>query len=295
MATESQTNIGIPMVELRSGGGIRAGQRLTITNRTVTKLSFYICKSGSATGNVTFTIRKVSNDSVIVSKLWGNASALPTDMTWEEVTFDTPTFINEEVRISTEFSGGSSGNGVMFSATASDVKAGEVYTTYSASWGDASWGDATYIYTFTEGGSAAPVITTQACTYVIAQGATGNGNLQSLGTSAVTQHGHCWNTSTNPTTSNSKTTNGPTANLGPFQSSITGLTPGTLYYVRAYATNTSGTSYGANVQIAGSVTTIGKRYWWVEGKEFHYYDQWGAERKVEGIPDASGLPWWFYY
>ncbi len=37
------------------------------------------------------------------------------------------------------------------------------------------------------------------------------------------------------------------ARLAPFTSSMTGLTPGTLYHVRAYATNDVGTVYGEDV------------------------------------------------
>ncbi len=295
MATEEQTNTGIVIVGLRSGGASRAGQRLTISNRTVTKLSFPLRKFNSPTGNVTFTIRQI-DDSVLATKVLGDASALSPTLNWEEVTLDTPVFISEEVRILAEYSGGDGSNTVQCYAAITDVKADEYWTNYtSSSWQPQVTYDAPYTYTFTEGGSEAPVVSTQACTYTIAQSSTGNGNLQSLGTSAVTQHGHCWHTSDPPSTSNSKTENGATANLGPFQSSITALIPGTKYYVRAYAVNTTGTSYGASVEIAGNVTTIGGRYWWVEGKEFHYIDQWGSERKIEGVPDDSGLPWWWYY
>jgi len=51
----------------------------------------------------------------------------------------------------------------------------------------------------------------------------------------VTARGVCWSTSENPTTSNSKTTDGE--GPGPYTSNITGLSPNTTYYVRAYATN----------------------------------------------------------
>jgi len=54
--------------------------------------------------------------------------------------------------------------------------------------------------------------------------------------------GVCWSTSPNPTVSNSIITNG--SGGGSFTISITGLKPNTTYYVRAYATNGDGTSYG---------------------------------------------------
>ncbi|MDD4033074.1 MAG: FISUMP domain-containing protein [Bacteroidales bacterium] len=62
------------------------------------------------------------------------------------------------------------------------------------------------------------------------------------GVSSVTARGVCWSTSENPTTSDSKTTDG--MGLGTYTSNITGLSPNTTYYVRAYATNTNGIAYG---------------------------------------------------
>ena len=56
-----------------------------------------------------------------------------------------------------------------------------------------------------------------------------------------------WGTALNPTIADNKTTDGAVTAAGPFTSSITGLTPGTLYHVRAYATNDGGTSYGNDV------------------------------------------------
>jgi hypothetical protein len=85
-----------------------------------------------------------------------------------------------------------------------------------------------------------------------------------LGSSNPTQHGHCWATTQNPTTDNFKTTLGEKSSTGAFTSSLTGLSAGTLYYVRAYATNTTGTSYGGQVSfttipaapVAGDATAI---------------------------------------
>lgn len=59
---------------------------------------------------------------------------------------------------------------------------------------------------------------------------------------AVTARGVCWSTSENPTVSDSCTTDG--TGIGSFTSNITGLNPGTTYFVRTYATNSVGTSYG---------------------------------------------------
>ncbi|GAJ15159.1 unnamed protein product, partial [marine sediment metagenome] len=81
-------------------------------------------------------------------------------------------------------------------------------------------------------------------TGVEATTATGNGNVTDLGGESLTQHGHCWSTSHNPTTSDNKTELGAKSETGAFTSSLTDLPPNTLYYCRAYATNSAGTSYG---------------------------------------------------
>ncbi len=90
-----------------------------------------------------------------------------------------------------------------------------------------------------------PTVTTNAVSSIISTSAVCGGNVTSDGGVTVTARGVCWNTSSNPTTSNSKTTDG--IGTGIFISYIYGLNPGTTYYVRAYATNSNGTSYGSNV------------------------------------------------
>lgn len=152
MATEEQTT-HTSIEALRSGSTIRSGQRLTIGNRRVKKLSFCIAKYGSPSGNVTFLIRKVSDNAIIISKIWGDASSLSTDLTWEEVTFDTPTVINEEVRILCEFSSGDSSNYVKIAYENDDLKDSELKTRYVATWIDTVESECAYIYTYelTEG------------------------------------------------------------------------------------------------------------------------------------------------
>lgn len=95
-----------------------------------------------------------------------------------------------------------------------------------------------------------PTVTTTTISSIAQTTASGGGNVTAIGTSAVTAKGVCWSTAENPTTSNSKTTDG--SGIGSFTSSLTGLLPSTTYYVRAYATNTSGTSYGGQVSFTTS-------------------------------------------
>ncbi len=90
--------------------------------------------------------------------------------------------------------------------------------------------------------SGLPNITTTAITDIKQTTATGGGNVTADGSEAIIACGVCWSTSQNPTTLNSKTSNG--TGMGLFTSNLTGLTANTHYYIRAYATNSTGTVYG---------------------------------------------------
>ena len=95
-----------------------------------------------------------------------------------------------------------------------------------------------------------PTVTTTAVTAITVNTATSGGNVTADGGDEVTARGVCWGTATNPTVSGSHTTDG--TGVGSFTSSITGLTPNTTYYVRAYATNSVGTAYGNEVTFTSS-------------------------------------------
>ncbi|MBI9069916.1 MAG: hypothetical protein JEZ09_21670 [Salinivirgaceae bacterium] len=61
----------------------------------------------------------------------------------------------------------------------------------------------------------------------------------------ITEHGHCWALTQNPTTVNFKTTKGALTQVGDVISVLTNLSPNTTYYVRAYVTTIDGTAYGS--------------------------------------------------
>ncbi len=65
------------------------------------------------------------------------------------------------------------------------------------------------------------------------------------GNSSITQRGVCWSTQENPTISNSNSIIG--SGEGYYYKIITGLTPNTTYYIRPFATNGIGTSYGETI------------------------------------------------
>ncbi len=70
------------------------------------------------------------------------------------------------------------------------------------------------------------------------------GNITSLGVPTPTQHGFVWNTTGSPTTDDDKIEKGATTATGIFTFEASELAPNTTYYIRAYAKNSAGTTYG---------------------------------------------------
>lgn len=99
-----------------------------------------------------------------------------------------------------------------------------------------------------------PTVTTDSVDAVTDTTATCGGTVTADGNAAVTMRGVCWSTLPNPTVSDSHTDDG--TGLGIFNSSMTGLTSGTIYYVRAYATNSAGTAYGTTRTFTTRISVI---------------------------------------
>ncbi|MDO7875296.1 IPT/TIG domain-containing protein, partial [Hymenobacter sp. ASUV-10] len=96
---------------------------------------------------------------------------------------------------------------------------------------------------------ATPTVTTNAATNLTTTSATLGGNVTADGGLAVTEYGVVYSTSNaTPTTADTKLPLG--SGTGSFSQTQTGLMPSTTYYVRAYATNSLGTSYGAVQQFS---------------------------------------------
>lgn len=90
--------------------------------------------------------------------------------------------------------------------------------------------------------SGKATITTTAANNVNYNSAVVGGNITDDGGDAITVRGICWGTSENPTLSNSHSTDGN--GIGSFTHTLQGLQTSTIYYYRAYATNSCGTTYG---------------------------------------------------
>jgi len=90
-----------------------------------------------------------------------------------------------------------------------------------------------------------PTVTTLSVSNITRTTAVGHGNVTSNGGLTVTEHGVCWSTNHNPTINNSHASNG--AGVGAYTTNMNGLNPNTTYYVRAFAKNNQGISYGNEV------------------------------------------------
>ncbi len=80
-------------------------------------------------------------------------------------------------------------------------------------------------------------------------------DVSSDGGCEILERGICWSTGHNPTTTDNKISMGTTT--GKFYAAMTGLGQGTVYYVRAYASNCLGTAYGEALKVSnvtGNVT-----------------------------------------
>ena len=85
-----------------------------------------------------------------------------------------------------------------------------------------------------------PAVTTGAVSNITATSATLSGNVTSAGVASVTSRGFLYGTNSSDLT---QTVLGGSG-TGSFTKSLTGLTSGTTYYYKAYATNSEGTAYG---------------------------------------------------
>jgi uncharacterized protein (TIGR02145 family) len=99
-----------------------------------------------------------------------------------------------------------------------------------------------------------PELSTAPLTDITSKSFNSGGIVTSDGGATITARGICWGTDLNPDIFNNVTTDG--TGSGSFKSSITGLTSGTNYYVRAYATNSLGTAYGNSILFITPLTDI---------------------------------------
>ncbi len=138
-----------------------------------------------------------------------------------------------------------------FTATMTNLTANTTYyvRAYAINGVGPAYGDEVEFATLS---ISVPGVTTASVTNIGNTTATGGGNVISDGGTEVTERGICWSTSHNPTISGNHANSG--TGMGEFTVNMTGLTPNTIYYVKAYAINSQGLSYGEEVNFKTSQT-----------------------------------------
>jgi hypothetical protein len=141
----------------------------------------------------------------------------------------------------------------------------------------------------------APATTTPTVLSDVAAGAlnkttcTMGGNITSTGGETITARGICYSSSTSTPTTADSTAAGTDVQTGVFSASITGLTSGTLYYMRAYATNSNGTSYGGVTQVK---TTGTNRVFMYASQAFTTYATGATPISSFSIKMSDGNPYY---
>lgn len=132
---------------------------------------------------------------------------------------------------------------VPYALYAKNAGGGFVLPTGAAAGDVLAWNGTTWVLTTASNQGGLPGIATISASAITGVEAKCGGAITSNGVSNIIAKGVCWSTNPNPTTSNSLTSEG-SGNMD-FTSILTNLTPGTLYFYRAYAINSEGTAYGA--------------------------------------------------
>ncbi len=99
-----------------------------------------------------------------------------------------------------------------------------------------------------------PVLSTLSATNINTNSALSGGNITSVGYDNIISCGICWNTTGSPTVADSLTNEGST--FGIYTSSLNNLSPGTQYYLRAYAENMAGIAYGNEIELQTQVSAL---------------------------------------
>ncbi|MCE2840287.1 MAG: hypothetical protein LW729_02740 [Bacteroidetes bacterium] len=134
-----------------------------------------------------------------------------------------------------------------------------------------------------------PQVNTTSVTNVTPSSALVTGEVISEGGDQNTTRGFCYSTASNPTLSNDTTMNG--TGTGVYSNTLQNLTPSTTYYVRAYATNSVGTSYGNEVTFTTDSIRIGSNY---AGGIVFYVDSTGQHGLVCAPSDQGVAEWGCY-
>ena len=147
-----------------------------------------------------------------------------------------------------------------------------------------------------------PTLSSVTPTYISTTGSQSGGYEIDDGGLPITEKGVCWSLNPNPTINlSTKTSDG--MGTGVFTSTMTGLTSGTTYYLRAYATNSIGTAYGNEISFTTynsdavtdidgnyyNIVNIGTQVWLTENLRVTHFADGSSIQQVSDNTEWSGL------
>lgn len=106
------------------------------------------------------------------------------------------------------------------------------------------------------GVNSTPAVVTGAASSITQTTATAAGTISGTGCTVVTAYGIEYSTTNNFTPGTGTQVASGNLSAGNFSSNLTGLTPSTTYYYRAYATNGGGTGYGSQLSFTTAAPTL---------------------------------------
>lgn len=252
-STNKTINVTVPTTtsELTNNSGFLTETDLAATiailNNRIDSLNNVIAEMGGnvpvipTIGQITLTTNEVTDITVTTAKSGGNITSsggyAVTDrgVCWS---------LNPNPTLSNSYVAASTGGTGAYTVTLTGLSIGNTY--YARAYATNMFGT-TYGNQIVFSTPTIPSVTTADLTALSGSSAAGGGEVTNSGGATVTARGLCWSTNQNPTINDNHTSNG--IGVGSFTTTLTGLTPGVTYYVRAYATNLAGTGYGAQKSI----------------------------------------------
>jgi len=165
-------------------------------------------------------------------------------VTQSGVCWTTNSTVPPDTSLATKTTDGSNGT---INDNITGLSAGTTYyvRAYAVTQADVLYGSTV---SFTTDAPTAPILTTVAASNIVNNKANSGGIIIDSGGVAITQEGVCWSTTQGAETATSGTsfTNDGTASVS-FISTLKSLLPSTTYYVKAYAINSIGITYGNEI------------------------------------------------
>ena len=275
-ATFSEPILDSPIVKLAlSGSNTLSALDMTKTSTTVYTYSHTV-GAGDGTATVALSIGTDAAGNVVTSAPTSGAT-FTVDNTAPAVSITAPadlaTVSGSTVSVTADATDAVGVVGVQFKLDGTNLEAEDTTSTYEVTWDSTSASEGSHTITAVARDAAGnsttsgtitvtvdniviPSVTTGVASSVATSTLTLNGSITVTGGADATQSGFAYGTDATLTTVIATSTLGAQTGTASLTENLTGLTPNTTYYFRAYATNSAGTGYGSILSTTTVAITI---------------------------------------